>query len=122
MSGSNSTPYELIWRSPPARMYTKEPGGVVVRVTYKAFTPPPDYTPRTYVKLYAQVRERFGWRQGIAQHCLCELHYRGKVLRQDTEAHVAPLIDICVIRFGLTVRKVDWWGVNGERRGRDELA
>lgn len=119
MSGSNSTPYELIWRGSPARMYTNEPGGVVIRVTYKTFFCP---TPRTYVKLYAQVRERFGYRQGIAQYRLCELHYRGKVLRQDTEAHVAPLIDICAIRFGLTVRKVDWWGVNGERRGRDELA
>jgi hypothetical protein len=128
MSDSNSLdgpppgPYELHWNIPPAPLYAKEPGGVVLRVTYKTFHATNFGAYLTYVKIYAQATERFGYRQGRVQHRLCELHFKGLVLRPEAEPFVLPIIDICAIRFGLTIRKVDWWGVNGERKGRDELA
>jgi hypothetical protein len=128
MSDSNSLdgpppgPYELHWNIPPAPLYSKEPGGVVLRVTYKSYITPRVGTYTTFVKLPAQAQAYFGRRKGSVQHRLCELHFRGQVPRTQAEPFVLPMIDICSIRFGLTIRKVDWWGVNGERKGKDEVS
>lgn len=118
----SSSPYKLHWNIPPAPLYTKEPGGVVLQVTYELFHATNFGMYMTYVKLYAQATERFGYRKGMVSHRLCEMHFRGQVIREQVEPLVLPLMDICAIRFGLTIRKVDWWGVNGERRGKDEDA
>jgi len=90
----------------------------VLRVTYRTWVTIGEYTD---VKLYAQASAYFGHRKQSVQHRLCTLSFKGRVIREKAEPLVLPLVDICAIRFGLTIRKVDWWGPKGERRGNDEL-
>lgn len=111
-------PYELTWNPnniPP--LYAKEPGGVVLRVTYWNRRTGGE---STEVKLYAQASAYFGHRKLAVQHRLCTLDFKGIVIREKAEPLVLPLVDICAIRFELTIRKVDWWGPKGERKGNDE--
>ncbi len=122
MTGSpnnGDVPYKLSWwPTPLPPLYAKEPGGVILRVTYRLWPSTLQSVPTTEVKLYAQAAEYFGGRKQAVQHRLCTLNFPNKVARETIEPFVLPLLDIVAIRFELTVRRVDWWGYNGKRKGQ----
>jgi len=120
----SNAPYKLIWRQAPLPpLYAKEPGGVILRITYRFWKAHNNYnsgtsfTSYTEVKIYAQASEHFNGRKRAVQHRLCTLDFDGKITRETAEPFVLPLLDIVAIRFELTVRRADWWGHGGKRKG-----
>lgn len=123
-SNASSAPYKLTWwQAPLPPLYAKEPGGVILRITYRFWKAHnhnynnTNVASYTEVKIYAQASEYFGGRKQAVQHRLCTLDFDGKITRETAESFVLPLLDIVAIRFELTVRRVDWWGERGKRKG-----